>query len=184
MALGKHDWAACWRGTSSSSAMMWADPWREGGEALLSRAQKNLPKNRVWVRGCISTVEEEWGPQLLVSEALAGEWLPLLQPEAPACSFHGVQHRAGAPQRPCVPVSLHGHGCTKELHEVTLSPIESESILVVGSDLHLLLALSEGHGLSGLAPEKGWSGAAGPRLGKVSPVSQPHLPILLWPQGH
>lgn len=128
-------------------------------------------------------MEKGWGPQLLVSEALA---LPLLQPEAPACSFHGVQHRAGAPQWPCVPVPLHGHSCTKELHElheVTLSPIESEGIPVVGSDLHLLLALSEGHGLSGLAPEKGWSGAAGPWLGKVSPVSQPHLPILLWPQG-
>lgn len=81
-------------------------------------------------------------------------------------------------------IPLHGHSCTKEFHEVTQSPIEGEGIPVVGGDLHLLLALSEGHGLSGLAPEKGWPGAAGPRLGKVSPVSQPHLPILLWPQGH
>lgn len=49
---------------------------------------------------------------------------------------------------------------------VIQSLIESEGIPKVGSDFCLLLALNEGHGWA-LAPEKGWSGTAGSRLGKV-----------------
>lgn len=76
------------------------------------------------------------------------------------------------------PLTPHGHSYTKEPHEVTASPTESEGIPTVSTDPPLLLALSGGHG-PGLAPEKGWSGAAGPQLGKVGPISQPHLPTWL-----
>lgn len=41
----------------------------------------------------------------------------------------------------------------------------------MGGDPRLLLALSEGHGLAGLAPEKRWSGTAGPWLEKALSVS-------------
>lgn len=76
---------------------------------------------------------------------------------------------------------MHGHSYTMEPHEVTASLTESEGIPAVGSDPPLLLTLSEVR-VWGLAPEKGWSGAAGPQLGKVGPISQPHLPT--WMQGH
>lgn len=49
--LGEHDWAGRWRGTDSSSDMVWAGPWREGGWAAPSGAKKKPQKITVWVRG-------------------------------------------------------------------------------------------------------------------------------------
>lgn len=163
-ALGKHDCAAYRRGISSSSDMVWAGPWREGGGA-----KKKPLKNRVWVRGSsFAAGGRGAGAPTASDRGSVGEQPPLLQPGTPACTSHGVP--VALPPPP-FPAPCHGHSCTKEPREVTASPTEKEGIPAVTGDLCLLLTLSEGHELRGLTPEKCWSGAAGPWLGKALSVS-------------
>lgn len=113
-ALGKNDWAACWRGTSSSSDTVWADLWREGGGA-----KKKPQKNRVWVRGSSFAAggRAVGAPTASVRGSVRGAatsstaWGPCLH-------LHRV---SVALPPPPFPAPCHGHNCTSLMRSQQVS---------------------------------------------------------------